>query len=128
MFEVRRNRERIHSRIGKLFGEDTRKSRAKSLASHPARWARIIPPHKFKAAWFCFSKSLYFEDDAVGLALLDAQQPPCQVAFLRPQMDEWIFSLVMNFAMQPGEFGQPFAIFADLDRARSGQFAERAFN
>jgi hypothetical protein len=81
MFEVGRSRERIHSRIGKLFGEDTRESRAKLLAGHTASRARIIPPEKFQAAWFCFFKSLYFEDDAVGLALLDAQQPPRQVTF-----------------------------------------------
>jgi hypothetical protein len=35
-------------------------------------------------------------------------------------MDEWIFSLVMNFAMQPRKFSKPFAVFADFNLSRSG--------
>jgi hypothetical protein len=85
-----------------------------------------IGEQKFQAAGFGAAETLHFQDDAVGGSLFDAQNAAGEIALVGPEMHQGIFAFDAQLEMQRGEFGEPFAVFADLDAAGSGEIAQRA--
>ncbi len=60
------------------------------------------------------AKSLDFQDDPVGGVLTNAQDPARQIFLGGPQVNERGLAFVVHFALETGEFREPFPIFADL--------------
>jgi hypothetical protein len=88
--------------------------------------ARRIAEQKLEAARFGAAEALYFQDYAVAGGFFDAQNAAGEVALVGPEMNEATFAFDAQVKMQRGEFGESFAVFADLDAAESGEIAQRA--
>ena len=97
------------------------------FASNTSGTARIVAKQEFQLAWFCFTEALDFQKNAVRIPFLDAQKSSRQIALVGPQVNQRVLSLVVHFAVQAGEFGEPLAIFAYFHRAGSGQRHQFAF-
>lgn len=65
-----------------------------------------------------------FQDDAAGLALLDAENSPRKAEVFGLGMEDRIFRFAVDFEMRRAEIGEPFAIFADLLAAGHRQRAK----
>ena len=118
MFEIGSGGERIDFGVGKALVEKTLEARAELFATHARRGARRIGAQEFEAARFRSAESLYFEDDAILGLFADAEDAAGQIAFFRPQVNERILAFGAKFAAQPGQLGQPLAVFANFRAAR----------
>jgi hypothetical protein len=58
-----------------------------------------------------------FQDDAAGLALLDAKNSPRKAEVFGPEMKDWVFRLTVNFETKRGKVGKSFAVFANFPAA-----------
>ena len=59
----------------------------------------------------------------VGGLFFYAQDAAGEVALVGPEMHQWTFAFDAEFELQGGEFGEPFAVFADFHAAGRRQVA-----
>lgn len=52
--------------------------------------------------------------DAAGLALFEAKNSPRKAEIFGPEMEDWVFRFAVNFKIQGGQIGEPFAVFANF--------------
>jgi hypothetical protein len=84
--------------------------RAADLAGRAAR----IVGEKLQSSGTCAAEPMNFQDNAAGLALLDAKNSPRKAEVFGPEMEDWLFRFAVNFEMKRCKVGEPFAVFANF--------------
>src|SRR6202011_6044027 len=97
--------------LGELLREHAAKPRAELFAADAARGPRRIGAKNLEPAGLRATEALYFEGHALRRALRHTEDPPDEVSVFGPEVDDAVFAVPAQLAMQAGEFRQPLAIF-----------------
>jgi hypothetical protein len=118
--------KRFDARIGKLFGKHPAEPRAELLPANALRGTHRVGAQELETARLGAAESLDFQNDSLGRALCDAQDPPRQIALFGPEVDKRLFARAPDFEAQTGEFGQPLPVLVYFHASGSRQFIQRA--
>ena len=127
MLEVGRSGERIHYRVGKVFGQYPRQPCAEFLYAHTALPPEPFSGNEFKARGPICAEAPHLEDNVIRRMFRDTQNPPHEISLIRPQMHERLLPFPPDFAVKARKLGEPLAVFVDFDAPRCRHRVERLF-